>query len=163
MDEDEASPLFQLTPFKDKTQLDQLEFNLKPNVVDTRRPDDFQLEVSQVAEPEGKTDITNKKETETKEKAEKKENKQEEKEEKTSAPEYVDLNQVREDDQYVLTKSWDQHVKEQTALPPFAGGEEAASPVTSKADQLLRQHLPALRLLGQMGDISWLNTRATFT
>lgn len=154
MDEDEASPLFQLTPFKDKTQLDQLEFNLKPNVVDTRRPDDFQLEVSQVAEPEGKTDITNKKETETKETketAEKKENKQEEKEEKTSAPEYVDLNQVREDDQYVLTKSWDQHVKEQTALPPFAGGEEAASPVTSKADQLLRQHLPALRLLGQMG------------
>lgn len=61
MDEDEASPLFQLTPFKDKTQLDQLEFNLKPNVVDTRRPDDFQLEASQVAEPEGKTDITNKK------------------------------------------------------------------------------------------------------
>lgn len=148
MDEDEASPLFQLTPFKDKTQLDQLEFNLKPNVVDTRRPDGFQLEVSQVAEPEGKTDITNKKETE--EKAEE-ENKQEEKEEKTSAPVYVDLNQVREDDQYVLTKSWDQHVKEQTALPPFAGGEEAASPVTSKADQLLNHHLPALRLLGQMG------------
>lgn len=151
MDEDEASPLFQLTPFKDKTQLDQLEFNLKPNVVDTRRPDDFQLEASQVAEPEGKTDITNKKETETKEKAEKKENKQEEKE-KTSAPEYVDLNQVREDDQYVLTKTWDQHVQEQTALPPFAGGEEkSAGPVISKGDQLLRQHLPALRLLGQMG------------
>lgn len=148
MDEDEASPLFQLTPFKDKTQLDQLEFNLKPNVVDTRRPDDFQLEASQVAEPEGKTDITNKKETE--EKAEE-ENKQEEKEEKTSAPVYVDLNQVREDDQYVLTKTWDQHVQEQTALPPFAGGEEAASPVTSKADQLLNHHLPALRLLGQMG------------
>lgn len=148
MDEDEASPLFQLTPFKDKTQLDQLEFNLKPNVVDTRRPDDFQLEVSQVAEPEGKADITNKKETE--EKAEE-ENKQEEKEEKTSAPVYVDLNQVREDDQYVLTKTWDQHVQEQTALPPFAGGEEAASPVTSKADQLLNHHLPALRLLGQMG------------
>lgn len=150
MDEDEASPLFQLTPFKDKTQLDQLEFNLKPNVVNTRRPDDFQLEVSQVAEPEGKTDITNKKETE--EKAEKKENKQAEKEEKTSAPEYVDLNQVREDDQYVLTKTWDQHVKEQTALPPFAGGEEkSASPVISKGDQLLSHHLPALRLLGQMG------------
>lgn len=155
MDEDEASPLFQLTPFKDKTQLDQLEFNLKPNVVDTRRPDDFQLEASQVAEPEGKTDITNKTETETKEskeKAEKKEDKKEEKEEKTSAPEYVDLNQVREDDQYVLTKTWDQHVKEQTALPPFAGGEEeAGSSVTSKADQLLSHHLPALRLLGQMG------------
>lgn len=150
MDEDEASPLFQLTPFKDKTQLDQLEFNLKPNVVDTRRPDDFQLEASQVAEPEGKTDITNKKETETKETKEKEE--KEEKEEKTSAPEYVDLNQVREDDQYVLTKTWDQHVQEQTALPPFAGGaEEAGSSVTSKADQLLRQHLPALRLLGQMG------------
>lgn len=150
MDEDEASPLFQLTPFKDKTQLDQLEFNLKPNVVDTRRPDDFQLEASQVAEPEGKTDITNKKET--KEKAEKKEDKKEEKEDKTSAPEYVDLNQVREDDQYVLTKTWDQHVKEQTALPPFAGGEEeAGSSVTSKADQLLSHHLPALRLLGQMG------------
>lgn len=150
MDEDEASPLFQLTPFKDKTQLDQLEFNLKPNVVDTRRPDDFQLEASQVAEPEGKTDITNKKES--KEKAEKKEDKKEEKEEKTSAPEYVDLNQVREDDQYVLTKTWDQHVKEQTALPPFAGGEEeAGSSVTSKADQLLSHHLPALRLLGQMG------------
>lgn len=146
MDEDEASPLFQLTPFKDKTQLDQLEFNLKPNVVDTRRPDDFQLEASQVAEPEGKTDITNKKETETKETKEKAE------EEKTSAPEYVDLNQVREDDQYVLTKTWDQHVKEQTALPPFAGGEEeAGSSVTSKADQLLSHHLPALRLLGQMG------------
>lgn len=143
MDEDEASPLFQLTPFKDKTQLDQLEFNLKPNVVDTRRPDDFQLEVSQVAEPEGKTDITNKTETEIKE-ADKKE--------KTSAPEYVDLNQVREDDQYVLTKTWDQHVQEQTALPPFVGGEEeAGSPVTSKADQLLKHHLPALRLLGQMG------------
>lgn len=150
MDEDEASPLFQLTPFKDKTQLDQLEFNLKPNVVDTRRPDDFQLEASQVAEPEGKTDITNKKETETKETKEKEE--KEEKEEKTSAPEYVDLNQVREDDQYVLTKTWDQHVQEQTALPPFAGGaEEAGSSVTSKADQLLSHHLPALRLLGQMG------------
>lgn len=155
MDEDEASPLFQLTPFKDKTQLDQLEFNLKPNVVDTRRPDDFQLEASQVAEPEGKTDRIDKTETETKEtkeKAEKKEDKKEEKEEKTSAPEYVDLNQVREDDQYVLTKTWDQHVKEQTALPPFAGGEEeAGSSVTSKADQLLSHHLPALRLLGQMG------------
>lgn len=148
MDEDEASPLFQLTPFKDKTQLDQLEFNLKPNVVDTRRPDDFQLEVSQVAEPEGKTDITNKTETET----ETKETKEKAEEEKTSAPEYVDLNQVREDDQYVLTKTWDQHVQEQTALPPFAGGEEeAGSPVTSKADQLLKHHLPALRLLGQMG------------
>ena len=148
MDEDEASPLFQLTPFKDKTQLDQLEFNLKPNVVDTRRPDDFQLEVSQVAEPEGKTDITNKTETET----ETKETKEKVEEEKTSAPEYVDLNQVREDDQYVLTKTWDQHVQEQTALPPFAGGEEeAGSPVTSKADQLLKHHLPALRLLGQMG------------
>lgn len=146
MDEDEASPLFQLTPFKDKTQLDQLEFNLKPNVVDTRRPDDFQLEVSQVAEPESEAD---KKETEkeTETQAETKE----EKEEKTSAPVYVDLNQVREDDQYVLTKTWDQHVQEQTALPPFAGGEEAASPVTSKADQLLNHHLPALRLLGQMG------------
>ncbi len=148
MDEDEASPLFQLTPFKDKTQLDQLEFNLKPNVVDTRRPDDFQLEVSQVAEPEGKTDITNKTETET----DTKETKKKAEEEKTSAPEYVDLNQVREDDQYVLTKTWDQHVREQTALPPFAGGEEeAGSPVTSKADQLLKHHLPALRLLGQMG------------
>lgn len=152
MDEDEASPLFQLTPFKDKTQLDQLEFNLKPNVVDTRRPDDFQLEASQVAEPEGKTDITNKKETETKETKEKAEKKEDKKEEKTSAPEYVDLNQVREDDQYVLTKTWDQHVKEQTALPPFADGEEeAGSSVTSKADQLLKHHLPALRLLGQMG------------
>lgn len=152
MDEDETSPLFQLTPFKDKTQLDQLEFNLKPNVVDTRRPDDFQLEASQVAEPEGKTDITNKKETETKETKEKAEKKEDKKEEKTSAPEYVDLNQVREDDQYVLTKTWDQHVKEQTALPPFAGGEEeAGSSVTSKADQLLSHHLPALRLLGQMG------------
>ena len=148
MDDDEASPLFQLTPFKDKNQLDQLEFNLKPNVVDTRRPDDFQLEVSQVAEPEGKTDITNKTETET----ETKETKEKAEEEKTSAPEYVDLNQVREDDQYVLTKTWDQHVQEQTALPPFAGGEEeAGSPVTSKADQLLKHHLPALRLLGQMG------------
>ena len=145
MDEDEVSPLFQLTPFKDKTQLDQLEFNLKPNVVDTRRPDDFQLEVSQVAEPESKTDKIDKKETETQ--AETKEEK-----EKTSAPEYVDLNQVREDDQYVLTKTWDQHVQEQTALPPFAGGEEkSASPVISKGDQLLSQHLPALRLLGQMG------------
>ena len=148
MDEDEASPLFQLIPFKDKTQLDQLEFNLKPDVVDTRRPDDFQLEVSQVAEPEGKTDITNKTETET----ETKETKEKVEEEKTSAPEYVDLNQVREDDQYVLTKTWDQHVQEQTALPPFAGAEEeAGSPVTSKADQLLKHHLPALRLLGQMG------------
>lgn len=154
MDEDESSPLFQLTPFKDKTQLDQLEFNLKPNVVDTRRPDDFQLEASQVAEPEGKTDITNKKESKEKaeKKEDKKEDKKEEKEEKTSAPEYVDLNQVREDDQYVLTKTWDQHVKEQTALPPFAGGEEeAGSSVTSRADQLLSHHLPALRLLGQMG------------
>lgn len=151
MDEDEASPLFQLTPFKDKTQLDQLEFNLKPNVVDTRRPDDFQLEVSQVAEPESETDITNIKEIETKE-TETKETKEKAEEEKTSAPEYVDLNQVREDDQYVLTKSWDQHVKEQTALPPFAGGEEkSASPVISKGDQLLSHHLPALRLLGQMG------------
>lgn len=146
MDEDEASPLFQLTPFKDKTQLDQLEFNLKPNVVDTRRPDDFQLEVSQVAEPESEAD---KKETEkeTETQAETKEEK-----EKTSAPEYVDLNQVREDDQYVLTKTWDQHVQEQTALAPFAGGEEkSASPVISKGDQLLSHHMPALRLLGQMG------------
>ena len=34
----------------------------------------------------------------------------------------------------------------------FAGGEEAARPGSrQRADQLLRQHLPALRLLGQMG------------
>ncbi|WP_201346739.1 DNA mismatch repair endonuclease MutL, partial [Lactobacillus nasalidis] len=134
LEEKEDSPLFQLTPFKEKTQLDQLEFNLNQNVVDTRRPDDFKLEAAQVAEPE---------------KVPKAAKAAEKPAEASEVPEYVDLNQVREDDKYVLTKTWDRHVQEQTALPPFAGQE--TGPLTSRADQVLSKHLPALKLLGQMG------------
>lgn len=60
---------------------------------------------------------------------------------------YVDLNTVREDSKYVLTKTWDENVQKQVELSPFP--EEKTSEVVSSGDEVLINNLPDLQLLGQ--------------
>lgn len=64
---------------------------------------------------------------------------------------YVSLNQVRTDDKYVLTASWDENVKKQQQLPAFAL-QKADSVVLAPADAQLQYQLPLLTPLGQLPD-----------
>ncbi|MFK3587777.1 DNA mismatch repair endonuclease MutL [Lactobacillus sp. 23-2] len=127
----EEDPLFRLTPYKNSTQQEQLEFNLNQKVVDTRRPDTFSLQDDLAVSEPAKVPAPEKKAV------------------KARKAEYVDLNQVREDDQYVLTKTWDANVLAQQQLKPFeedVSGEAVIAP----ADKVLANNMPALTLLGQI-------------
>lgn len=152
-----SSPLFKLTPYKNKTEMDQLEFNLGKNVVDSKRPDGFSLPEVKEAEPKAIEKVKTKQAEsafEAKADVELK-NKQleeatKESEEKAAVRDYVDLNQVREDDQYVLTKTWDQNVLDQAQFAPFAGEDQAVGEeLIAPADRTLAANLPELTLLGQ--------------
>ncbi|MGN1408186.1 DNA mismatch repair endonuclease MutL [Lactobacillus sp.] len=138
-----SSPLFKLTPYKNKTEMDQLEFNLGKNVVDSKRPDGFSLPEVSEAEPKVKEEAKSKQ-------AESAFEAKPNVEEKGAVRDYVDLNQVREDDQYVLTKTWDQNVLDQAQFPPFAGEDQAVgNELIAPADRALAANLPELTLLGQ--------------
>lgn len=101
----------------------QLKFNLNQNVVDTKR------EVASV-------------ETEVNE-----ESQNEELTPKESSP-YVDLSQVRHDDQYLITPTWSQNVLKQTHLTPFSK-KMTDQAVISEGDEVLANSLPALKYQGQ--------------
>lgn len=62
-------------------------------------------------------------------------------------PRYVDLNQVREDSRYILTKTWDENVQKQVQLAPFP--EETNHEVISDGDEVLANNLPQLSFIGQ--------------
>lgn len=66
---------------------------------------------------------------------------------------YVDLNQVREDDRYVLTASWDKNVAIQVSLTPFTSKNTNSSEdsLLTKGDEKIAYSLPYLTYCGQVG------------
>lgn len=111
----EVSAFDNLTINRKNTLMDQLQFNLNKDVVDTKRKSEVH---EKKPEPIIKRNLH-----------------------------YVDLNTVREDSKYVLTKTWDENVQKQVTLPPFP--EEKTSEVISKGDEVLLNNLPNLKFLGQ--------------
>ncbi|BDR60796.1 DNA mismatch repair endonuclease MutL [Lactobacillus xylocopicola] len=115
----QGSALANLRATRATTLVDQLQFNLNKNVVETERAP----VVDEVNESPA-TQIDSK-----------------------SHQQYVDLNQPRDDDRYLITKTWQKNVARQEQLTPFptAGGKT----VISKGDERLGSSLPELSLVGQ--------------
>ena len=114
---------------KRETLVDQLQFNLNQDLVNTERK-----EVPEIHDQEEKPEFNATKETE--------------KEDKHENGQYVDLNIPREDDKYIITKTWDQNVAEQQKLTPF-GSSSANHEVISSGDEVLANNLPRLAYVGR--------------
>lgn len=114
---------------KRETLVDQLQFNLNQDVVNTERK-----EVPEIHDQVEKPKFKAAKETE--------------KEDTEETGKYVDLNIPRENDKYIITKTWDQNVKEQQKLTPF-GASSANQEVISSGDEVLANNLPRLAYVGQ--------------
>lgn len=114
---------------KRETLVDQLQFNLNQDLVNTERK-----EVPEIHDQVEKPEFNATKETE--------------KEDKHENGQYVDLNIPREDDKYIITKTWDQNVAEQQKLTPF-GSSSANQEVISSGDEVLANNLPRLAYVGQ--------------
>ncbi|NLD07192.1 MAG: DNA mismatch repair protein MutL, partial [Lactobacillus sp.] len=106
---------------KRETLVDQLQFNLNKDVVNTERK-----EVPEIHDQVEKPKFKAAKET----------------------GKYVDLNIPRENDKYIITKTWDQNVEEQQKLTPF-GASPANQEVISSGDEVLANNLPRLAYVGQ--------------
>ena len=106
---------------KRETLVDQLQFNLNQDVVNTERK-----EVPEIHDQVEKPKFKAAKET----------------------GKYVDLNIPRENDKYIITKTWDQNVEEQQKLTPF-GASPANQEVISSGDEVLANNLPRLAYVGQ--------------
>lgn len=107
---------------KDTTLIDQLQFNLNHDVVNTARK---KLAVPSVHEL--KRHLTTPK----------------------TNPHFVHLDQPRHDRRYLVTSTWAQNVLLQTKLAPFET-EKINSQVISTGEDTLINRLPALTLIGQM-------------
>lgn len=116
---------------KRETLVDQLQFNLNQDVVNTARKKIPEVH-DQAEKPEFLTTEPEKKET-TKIKPDN---------------QYVDLNKPREDDKYIITKTWDQNVLQQEQLTPF-NSSNANQEVISNGDEILANNLPRLAYVGQ--------------
>ena len=92
---------------KRDTLVDQLSFNLNQDVVNTARKKE--PEIREQEKPKFLTTESDDSE----------DNIQNEAVKQDSEKKYVDLNQPREDDQYIVTKTWKQNVALQQALTPF--------------------------------------------
>lgn len=114
---------------KRETLVDQLQFNLNQDLVNTERK-----EVPEIHDQVEKPEFNATKETE--------------KEDKHENGQYVDLNIPREDDKYIITKTWDKNVAEQQKLTPF-GSSSANHEVISSGDEVLANNLPRLAYVGQ--------------
>lgn len=114
---------------KRETLVDQLQFNLNQDVVNTERK-----EVPEIHDQVEKPKFKAAKETE--------------KEDTEETGKYVDLNIPRENDKYIITKTWDKNVKEQQKLTPF-GASSANQEVISSGDEVLANNLPRLAYVGQ--------------
>ncbi|WEV38254.1 DNA mismatch repair endonuclease MutL [Lactobacillus sp. ESL0680] len=112
--------LANLTAAKQETLVDQLKFNLNKNVVDTKRT----IPANEVHESHAAKIATPK------------------------HTQYVDLTAPREDDRYIITKTWHDNVARQTQLPPFVKRAGNAA-VVSTGDEVLANNLPELTLVGQ--------------
>lgn len=122
----EQNQFADLTPKHQDTLVDQLKFNLNKDVVDTTRD-------AEVREEPVKTELTEKAANYH---------------EKNNQPKYVDLNQVREDDRYVITATWADNVAKQIKLTPF-NNQNNNDQVISTGDETLANNLPELKYVGQ--------------
>lgn len=110
---------------KRETLVDQLQFNLNQDVVNTER------KTPEVHEQDEKLQFVAKpKEAESKQ------------------SQYVDLNVPREDDKYIITKTWDKNVILQQNLRPFSS-TSSDKEVISSGDETLANNLPRLSYVGQ--------------
>ncbi|WEV70466.1 DNA mismatch repair endonuclease MutL [Lactobacillus sp. ESL0785] len=116
----EVSALDNLAATKQDTLVDQLKFNLNKNVVDTKRS----TSINEVHESKPAAIVIPK------------------------HGQYVDLTVPREDDRYLITKTWLKNVHEQCHLTPF-GHQQLDATVVSTGDEVLANQLPELRFIGQ--------------
>ena len=112
-----------LTP-KKSTNIDQLKFNLNKDVVNTARPVEFtpQVEADQSAEVH------------------------------ETAANFVSLDQVRNDDKYVITSTWDDNVNQQVQLSPFDEEKDMQGKddsIISSGDEILANNLRKLSYRGE--------------
>lgn len=128
VDKSEQVSAFTNLKNKRETLVDQLQFNLNQDVVNTERK-----EVPEIHDQIEKPEFNAAKETE---------------EDNHENGQYVDLNIPREDDKYIITKTWDQNVVAQQQLTPF-GSSSVNEEVISSGDELLANNLPRLVYIGQ--------------
>lgn len=132
LDKTEQSSGFANLENKRETLVDQLEFNLNQDVVNTTR------KTPEVHEEAEKPEFL------VKQKAKKAEEPK-----KETTHNYVDINIPREDDQYIITKTWDKNVALQQKLMPFSN-KKVDQEVISTGDETLANNLPRLAYVGKM-------------
>ncbi|MBP2058561.1 DNA mismatch repair protein MutL [Lactobacillus colini] len=103
------------------TKIDQLKFNLNKSVVDTTRPVILDSKPEAPAVPEVNEAVG----------------------------EFISLNRPRNDQQYLITSTWDKNVALQMMLKPFPESE-ADSTITSQGQEIIDSRLPKLTYIGQM-------------
>ena len=132
LDKTEQSSGFANLENKRETLVDQLEFNLNQDVVNTTR------KTPEVHEEAEKPEFLVKQEA-----------KKAEEPKKETTHNYVDINIPREDDQYIITKTWDENVALQQKLMPFSN-KKVDQEVISTGDETLANNLPRLAYVGKM-------------
>lgn len=105
-----------------ETEVDQLKFNLNKNVVNTARPVILKPEKEKASVPEVNESVS----------------------------EFVSLNHPRNDQQYMITDTWDKNVALQMMLKPFPKSSTDTT-ITSQGDEIVESRLPKLVYIGQMG------------
>ena len=119
----QADGLGNLSSVKTETLIDQLKFDLNKDVVETKRRSQIEDEV-QESQP-----LTIK---------------------SPQVMHYVDLSIPREDDYYVISKSWSQNVAIQKRLRPFSK-RVITEKLTSTGDDVLTNSLPNIEFVGKAG------------
>lgn len=109
---------------KKSTNIDQLKFNLNKDVVNTARPVEFTPQV----EPDQNAEVHE------------------------TGANFVSLDQVRNDDKYVITSTWNDNVNQQVQLSPFDEEKDMQGKddsIISSGDEILANNLPELTYMGQ--------------
>lgn len=118
---EEGDALANLKSNRESSLVDQLEFNLNQNVVNTKRKPE---EVPEVRDAQASPV-------------------------RMAKPgRYVDLSIPRRDKHYLITATWASNVAKQVQLTPF-NDQEAQANVISKGQETLANNLPALAYVGQ--------------
>lgn len=121
-DHEQEDALANLTSNRQASLVDQLQFNLNQDVVNSKRQ---AADFPQVAESPTQNHFG-----------------------KRSS--YVDLAQPRHNQHYLITATWQQNVAEQVKLAPFSGDAASLdSALISAGDDVVANQLPALRFIGQ--------------
>lgn len=109
---------------KKEDQIDQLQFDLNKNAVNTKRPVVFENDKSEQNSQDKSLEVN----------------------EST----YVNLDVPRNDDRYVITETWTKNVNEQTQVTPFGKENRDQKELLSQGDEVVNSRLPELSLVGQM-------------